>query len=103
VAWDAALTTIESRIEATASGLASGTLRAEPTEFVAPDVSGPVPAALEARAQAILERAAAVRRELEVEMGRVQDELRRIPRRSGRPPTSPFAEPDGAGRVDVEA
>jgi hypothetical protein len=94
VTWETALEELEARLVSVRSSLAAGDPVEEP--FTPPNVAGPVPESLAARAQAVLAATAELQRELEAEVGRISGELRRIPRRGAAP------EPK-TGSVDIGA
>ncbi len=77
--WAGVLDECAARIDAAASALERG----EPVTvapFVPAAPGGPMPAELAARAQAIVDRSAALEERLEDEQARVRREIRRLPR-----------------------
>jgi len=79
-AWYNALAELEARLDAIAAGLELADTPPD-VEFVVPAVDGPLPAALQDRATAIVERGAELRARLEAEAADIAAELRRLPRR----------------------
>jgi len=77
--WERTLADCEARLDAAAAALEQGAPTAI-APFSAPDVEGPIPAALADRARACFARGEALEERLALELGRLRAELRRLPR-----------------------
>jgi hypothetical protein len=89
VTWDRALADCEARLDAVAAALVHGA-PASAAPFATPDVEGPIPAPLAARARAVAERGAELEERLTSELARLRSELRRLPRMPRAPRESRF-------------
>jgi len=78
--WPDLLDEFESRVRLAEALLELGAANDAPAPFTPPATPAPIPPALVARAEALLDRAGGVQRRLVEEQARIRTELARLPR-----------------------